>query len=386
MKVRIEIDTKTFVRFWLVILGFVLVALLLYGAREAIILIASAFFLAIALSKPVNWLSQKIPGKSRGAATGVAFVAIVALLALVVTLVVPPIIDQSAKLVGRVPQIVEDMQRQSHMFDDLIQKYNLQPQIDDAVNSARDNMASLAGDLGRNIVGSIGTLITVLTKLLIMLFLAYFMLVEGPNWKRRLWLFYKDKEKMIYHQTLLDRMYNVVTSYVVGQVTVSGIGALSAGFFVFALGFVFPELTLINLPMPIIAITFILSLIPMFGATIAGVLAAVLIGLNSFPAAVIYIVYFFIYQQVENNVISPAVQSKTVKLSALAILASVTIGTFSLGIIGGIISIPIAGCIKILMSEHLRKVKAEREKRELELARLAKKRKEQREEQLKASK
>lgn len=386
MKVKIEIDTKTFVRFWLVILGFVLAALLIYGAREAIVLVAIAFFLAVALSKPVAWLSQKFPGKSRGAATGVAFIVIVALLALVVTLVVPPIIDQSAKLVGRVPKIVEDMQQQSHAFDQVIHQYNLQPQIDDAVNSARDNMAGIAGDLGRNIIGSIGSLIAVTTKSLIVLFLTYFMLVEGPNWKRRLWLFYKDKEKMAYHQMLLDRMYNVVTSYAVGQVTVSGIGGLSAGLFVFLLGFVFPELTLVNLPMPIIAVTFLLSMIPMFGATIAGVLAAILIGLNSFPAAIVYIVYFFIYQQIENNVISPAVQAKTVKLSALAILTSVTIGTFMLGIVGGIISIPVAGCVKILMSEHLRKVKSERERHDAELARLAKKRKEQKEEQLKASK
>ncbi len=106
--------------------------------------------------------------------------------------------------------------------------------------------------------------------------------------------------------------------------------------------------------MPTAAITFVLSLIPMFGATIGGIIVTALLAFNNVPAAIIYAVYFVVYQQLENNFIAPHIQSKRNDLSALAILASVTIGLYMFGILGGIIAIiPIAGCVRILIDEYL---------------------------------
>ena len=91
----------------------------------------------------------------------------------------------------------------------------------------------------------------------------------------------------------------------------------------------------------------------MFGATIAGIIVSVLLMFNSVPAGIIFIIYFSLYQQLENNIISPRIQSKRIELSPLAILAAVTIGLYVFGIAGGIISIPIAGCIKVLVESYL---------------------------------
>jgi predicted PurR-regulated permease PerM len=116
---------------------------------------------------------------------------------------------------------------------------------------------------------------------------------------------------------------------------------------------------------------FILSLIPMFGATIGGILVTSLLAFNDYRAALIYIVFFVVYQQVENNFISPTVQSKRLELSALTILASVTIGLYLFGVAGGIISIPVAGCVKVLIDAYLERAKAERKKAAHPLAKLA---------------
>ena len=56
MKTRIDIDTKTFVRFWLVVIGFGLAILALYKAQTALIILGVSFFLAIALNSPVHGL------------------------------------------------------------------------------------------------------------------------------------------------------------------------------------------------------------------------------------------------------------------------------------------------------------------------------------------
>ena len=96
----------------------------------------------------------------------------------------------------------------------------------------------------------------------------------------------------------------------------------------------------------------------MFGATLAGIVIAIVLALNSIAAAIVFSIYFIIYQQVENNFISPQIQSRTIKLSALAVLIAVTIGTYVFGLLGGIISIPIAGSVKVLLEDWLQHRKA----------------------------
>lgn len=162
------------------------------------------------------------------------------------------------------------------------------------------------------------------------------------------------------HRRVVGRMYGVVGGYVTGQLTVSAIGATSAGLFVFFLSLIFHEVPS-GLAMPTAAITFLLSLIPMFGATIGGVIIATLLALNSIPAAIIYAVFFVIYQQIENNFISPHIQAKRIDLTALMVLAAVTIGLYMFGVVGGIIAIPIAGSIRVLLEEYLEQ-RAEKDK------------------------
>ena len=80
MKTRIEIDTKTFVRFWLVVIGFAFAILAVYSARTALILLGIAFFLALALNAPVTYLATHLPGKSRVGGTAIAYVLVLAVL------------------------------------------------------------------------------------------------------------------------------------------------------------------------------------------------------------------------------------------------------------------------------------------------------------------
>ncbi len=359
MRTRIEIDTKTFVRFWLVVFGFAAVVLLIFVARQALLLIGISFFLALAFSKPVSWLAKRLPGNNRVGASAIAFLSVVAIVSTVMFLIIPPIVEQSTKLADSFPVLVENAQRQWTGLNDIITKNNLQPQIDQALNNLRSSVTSWAGTLGQGVVTGLGSVLTFITTGLIVLFMTFFMLVEGPVWAKRLWLLYEDDDRVKRHEHLLGRMYNVVTGYVTGQVTVSAIDGAVAGLAVFIISLFFHGVPS-SIALPIAAMSFVLSMIPMFGATIAGALAALLIALNSIPAAIIYIVFFFIYQQVENNVVVPTVQSKSLNLSALVIIVAVTIGVFMFGIAGGIIAIPIAGCVKILVEEYVQKVQRER--------------------------
>jgi predicted PurR-regulated permease PerM len=364
MKVRIEIDTKTFVRFWLVVIGFAFAIIALYSARTALTIIGIALFLALALNGPVSKLARRLPDRSRTLSTAIAFTVVVAVLGAVIFLVVPPIVQQTAKFIESAPTLVRTISEQWQGLGNLIDKYHIQPQVDQAVAAIQADAGKWATSFGRNFISGIGSAMSLFAATLLVLVLTFLMLIEGPRWLERVWGLYKDTEKMETHKKIVRRIHSVVSGYVTGQLTVSGIGSVCAGATVFLLSLFFPEVPA-NLALPTIAIAFTLSLIPMFGATIAGIIVSLLLMFNSVPAGIIFAVYFMIYQQIENNFISPTIQAKRIELSPLAVLVAVTIGLYMFGIAGGIISIPVAGSLKVLIEEYLetsRKVRTEKEK------------------------
>lgn len=373
MKVRIEIDTKTFVRFWLVVIGFGLTGWMVYMARDALVIIGAALFLALALNYPVKKMASFLPGKSRLMATAVAFSSLVIMLGMVIWFVIPPLVQQSAKFADHLPELVDQAGSQWRGLGEFIDKNNLRPQLDAAVENVKNQASGWAANISSSLLSSIGSLVSFLVSLFLVLTISFLMLVEGPIWMSRIWSFYKDKDKMNHHRKLVGRVYGVVTGYINGQLTVSGIGSLAAGLAVFVISLFVPEVEA-NLAMPVILITFILTLIPMFGATLAGGLVTLLLMLGSMPGGIIYVIFFTIYQQIENNFISPVIQSKKLELSALIVLVAVTIGLYVGGIIGGVIAIPIAGTIKVFLDDYLEAERvAEAEESEKPLKRIIKK-------------
>ena len=372
MKVRIEIDTKTFVRFWLVVMGFGLAGLAIYSAKDALVLLGISLFLALALNRPVAAIARKLPGKSRLGGTALAYTTLVLLLGCVVWFVIPPIVQQSAKFVESIPSIIDQASSQWRGVNDFIDKNNLRSQVDSMMENIKQQSSSWATSVGTNLLSSVGSLASFLGSLFLVLVLSFLMLLEGPTWVKRLWGLYNDEEKMERHKKLVGRMYNVVTGYVSGQLTVSGIDAILSGFVVFVLSLTFPVINS-NLAMLTVMATFVLTLIPMFGATIAGALISLLLFFNNMTAGVIYAIYFVIYQQIENNFVSPSIQSKKVELSALTVLVAVTIGLYVGGLLGGLVAIPVAGVVKVLLDNYLEQVKSKRVENEKPLNKLVKK-------------
>ncbi|MDO5343937.1 MAG: AI-2E family transporter [Candidatus Saccharibacteria bacterium] len=352
MKVKIEIDTRTFVRFWLVVIGFALAAWMIYSAREALMIIGTSLFLAVALNSPVRKIASKLPGKSRLGGTAIAFVSILVIITAVIWFVVPPLVQQSAKFAENLPHLIDRAGEQWHGLGKLIDENGLRPQVNTAVEGLKTQATEWAASVGSNILSGIGSLASFLAASILVIVLTFLMLLEGEEWMQRIWSLYRDKDKREHHKMLVSRVYGVVTGYVTGQLTISGIGALFAGLFVFILSFFFPDLNA-NLAMPTILITFILVLVPMFGSTLAGAVVGLMLMLNAITPAIIYVIYFVIYQQIENNFIAPTIQAKKVELSALAILVAVTVGLYVGGLVGGVIAIPIAGSIKVFLDDYI---------------------------------
>lgn len=352
MKQRIDIETKTFVRFFLVVAGFVLIALAITSALQALIILGISFFLALALNSPVTSIARRLPGRSRVGATAIAYILVIVVLSAVVFLVVPPMVQQTAKFAQGVPALVDSASQQWDGWKGFVKEYNLQPQVDSAIKSLEENTSRWAGNVGQTVVNGIGSFFGFLGALILVLVLTFLMLIEGPMWMKKIWSLYEKDQRVMRHKRIIDRMYVVINGYVTGQLTISALGATFSGLVIFALSFIFPQIP-ISLALTTAAVMFVLALIPMFGSAIGATLITLLAAFNSWPAALTFVIIYIVYQQIENNFIAPKIQSKKLDLTPLIILSSLTIGLYVFGLAGGIIAIPIAGCVRILIEEYL---------------------------------
>jgi predicted PurR-regulated permease PerM len=103
-------------------------------------------------------------------------------------------------------------------------------------------------------------------------------------------------------------------------------------------------------------VVFICGLIPMVGHTIGAIIVTLVALFESTSAALIILTYYIVYQQLENILIQPRIQSNSTNMSPLLVFSSVVIGVSFGGLLGGLVAIPVAGCIRILVLEYLRTV------------------------------
>ena len=355
MKVKIEIDTKTLIRFWLVIFGFIILAGAIWIAKDVLIMIIIAAFLALALNSPVAKIAKILPGssKNRVGATAVAYLIIVLIFGALFSVLTPIITDQVKHFSKDLPQIVQNYTGEQSGIRRFITENHLEGMISQAVDSVTRSINSSVSKIGDVFFGSIASIVGWIISLFMVLAMAFLMLVEGPDLIDKIFkVFYTDKILEKNHRRILSRMYGTVSGYVSSIVTICSISATCGSITTatLALIFDFP----ISLMAPIAVLLFIFGMIPMVGTTIAGVLSALIIGLNSPTAGLIFLAYFLIYQQIENNVISPMVQARNNQLSALIIFIALTVGVYAFGLLGALLAIPLAACAKILVQEQLK--------------------------------
>jgi predicted PurR-regulated permease PerM len=97
----------------------------------------------------------------------------------------------------------------------------------------------------------------------------------------------------------------------------------------------------------------ILDLIPLAGATIAAILIGAVAFIHSVPAGIIVVIFFILYQQVENHLLQPVIYGRTVQLSPLTVLVSILVGAELAGILGALAAIPVAGSIQVVILDWL---------------------------------
>ncbi len=333
------------------IIGLSIATLLAVRFLENIIhpltLIFVSLFLAMALNPAVIWVSARLKSRSRVRATSAAYVAVMSVLILFLSLIVPPLVRQTTTFVQDIPSTISNLKRNKGATGDFIRKYKLEDQVNELASSWSNSIGS--GSVQSKVVSTANRVIANLVSIITVLILTFMMLVEGPRWLGLFWSQYPEKRRK-HFKKIVTKMYGVVTSYVNGQVLIA---AIAASFSIVAL---FIATNIFNAPSvnPIAlgGIVFLFGLIPTIGAILSSVVVVLFSLFTSAPLAITMFIYFIVYQQIENATIQPYIQSRANELTPLLVFIAAILGIGFGGFLGAFIAIPVAGSIKVLIDDY----------------------------------
>jgi predicted PurR-regulated permease PerM len=330
---------REIVRVVLIVVCVVIVLYLLYLLRRPITWLLIAVFLAVALSPPVNRLAARM---RRGLAVTIVYLGLLAVPLLLIALIVPPLITEANNFADNVPEYARDVTefvRENRRLRELNQDYDITSRLEEEAGKLPERLGGAAGtlrDVGLGIVNSAFALITILV-------LTAFLLGSGRSWVDA-GLAMRPPEQRERLRRSLDHMSQAVGGYVAGALTIAVIAGVATYVVLWILGVPF------RAPLAVIAGLF--SLIPLVGATIAAVLIGVVTLFENFPTAtIVWAIWAIAYQQIENHLVQPQIQKRTVNVHPFITIVAVLFGATLLGVLGALVAIPIAASIQILLRE-----------------------------------
>jgi predicted PurR-regulated permease PerM len=319
-----------------IVLAVAMVLQVIWLARQVITWILVALFLALALNPAVNWLQER-GIQRRGLAAATAYLATFAAIAGIGALFVPTVVDEANSFARELPNYVEDLSEGRGPLGRLEREYNIVDRVREQVSergaSGLLGLSGTAVSLTRSILTAIVAVVTIA-------FLTFFMLLEGPGWVQRFYDLIPERSRPRVERITND-VYRTIGGYVTGNLLISLIAGVASTI----------VLLIMDVPYAVALglVVAILDLVPLAGATLAAIIVSTVAFLDSLPAGIVVLVFFIVYQQIENHLIQPVVYSRTVQLSPLAILIAVLIGAKLAGILGALAAIPVAGTIQVLL-------------------------------------
>jgi predicted PurR-regulated permease PerM len=314
---------------------------IVYLVREPLSYIFLGAFLAIAASGPVNLLSRKL---SRGLAIAIVYLGIVFVPIGIGLILVPPLVEQAVKLANNLPEYAQDLNEafeENPQLREANEKYDITTKLEDVADDLVSRLGDAAGalaDIGAGLVSSIFAFVTILV-------ISMFMIGRGRAWRDAL-LQYRSphQAERIRHAT--DAIANAVGSYIGGALAQATIAGVAAWIMLVILG--------VPSPLPLALIMALLDLIPLVGATLGAVIVGVVTLFVDFPTTtIVWAVFAIAYQQFENYVVQPRIQSRAVELDPFLVVVAAMFGGALLGVIGALLAIPIAASIQIALREWM---------------------------------
>ena len=327
-----------------VVAAFVAVGWAVIFVREAVLSLFFALFAALVLD-PVVALVQRKLRIGRGAAATTVVLGLVVAALVVIGLLLSPFVSAVGDFVDALPSIVQDIRNSS--LGSWIDQHSQAPE------QTQESVKQIAEAIGNAAGGVLGVAISGFSLVLgavTLIFLTLFLIIDLPRLVGAADSLL-DPGGSARFQRIVPAIITAVSRTMLGNIAISIICGTIYGLSAWALGAPFP------LALGLIAA--FLDLVPMVGATVAGVILVLATLTQGVTAALIMLAIVLIYQQVENYLLQPTILGRAADVSGFLVIASVLVFGTLLGVIGAIIAVPIVASIQIIVKEFTAKRREE---------------------------
>lgn len=318
------------------LVALVAVTAVVRGAPRTMTALAVGGLLALALNPVVEAVQRRLT-LTRPYAVGFVFAAFALAVMVLGVVLIPPAVEQAQALREDLPRVVGQL-GDLPFVGDRLEKAGVPEKVLESVRSLPDR---LAGDL-TPVAGFAKSAMNALGAALVVVLFGVGLLVDGPRLiaqGRRL-----VPENGRANADRIGRLaYAAVGRYVAGSITV----ALVAGLATLVAGLV------LQVPLtPLLAANvMVFDLVPQIGGAAGGIPFVVMGFTHSATTGVLCAVFFVLYLQFENNILSPLVVGQAVKLSPPATMAAALVGVAAGGVVGALCAVPFVGAMKIVYLE-----------------------------------
>lgn len=315
--------------------------------------------LAFVLNMPMNFIENKLfkkwtskPGLKRAISLLISLVIVSAIIAFVVILIIPNFFEAIKSLIQGIPVLVEKLRKYPEIAKQLDKIYDTYAitNTHDLVVKLKPYLAKNGLDILNNVFFGISTVFSVVLSFVVSFTFAIYLLFSKETLRRQFtelaYVFFSGKTAnkiLIFFKVAYEKFY----SFFKGQF----IEAFMLGFMCF--------IGMYLLKMPNAATVSVLigfgALIPLVGAILGAALGALIILIESFSKAIMFVIFIIVLQQFDGNVTYPRIVGSSVGLPSIWVLVAVTIGAALSGIVGMLIFVPIFATIYELLYRYKEK-------------------------------
>lgn len=304
------------------------------NAQSVLVMILVAMFLAVGLNPAVERLKRL--GLSRGWAVAVVFLGVLLFVAGFLASLIPPLTEQVTDLTKNVPDYIQQL-RGNRRIAEWDQRYHLLQQAQDKINDSKfqQDLAKRAYDVGKMALS--GTFQTLTVLILTLYFLGSLPQIKSFAYQLA------PRSRRARVALLGDEILDRIGGYVAGQFTIAFIAGVTS--------YIFLEILGVPYALALALIVAVTDLIPLVGATIGASIVCLVAFLTGTYEGIAAVIFYIVYQQVENYLVYPRVMKRTVDVQPAVTIVAALIGGTLLGVVGALLAIPTAAAISLLIRE-----------------------------------
>jgi predicted PurR-regulated permease PerM len=315
--------------------------------RDVLVMLLVALFLSFAMEPAVQFLARR--GWKRGLATGAVFAAFAIIGLLVVAAMAPLVVAQVNGLIESAPQSVDDLIEAANRlpFVDLEASEALREEIDRFGRRFGERLGNAALSAAGDVVSVGATAIGMLLQILAIGLVTFYLVADGPRFRRTMARPLppaRQREMLAIWEMAVAKTGGYIYSRVLLAVVATVIHAAA----LLVLG--------IDFPLPLgIWMGLMSAFIPVVGVYLGGSLLLLVAAAEGGSKVIAILVVVVVYQQVENYLLAPRVQARTMDLHPAVAFVSVLIGGALLGAVGALLALPVAAISKALLQTYVQR-------------------------------